>query len=149
MGSGLSPSCLCPALPLPARAHRASTTPRSSDGMSPEDVRRLPITVYEKPAVAGLSGVGEACAICLEDYEDGEKLRTLPCLHMFHIGCIEQWLTSRRPLCPCCKHDASERIDSEEEWDETAPLLQPGREGAGQGVESRGVGGRRAGAARN
>ncbi len=38
--------------------------------------------------------------------QDGEKLRVLPCNHRFHRDCIDQWLSTRKPLCPICKHDA-------------------------------------------
>jgi len=43
------------------------------------------------------------CSICLEEYEPREKLRVLPCQHMFHTECIIPWLTERFPNCPLCK----------------------------------------------
>ena len=39
---------------------------------------------------------------------EGDKLRVLPCRHRFHMECIDQWLSSRKPLCPICKWDALE-----------------------------------------
>lgn len=44
-----------------------------------------------------------SCSICLEDFEVGEKLRVLPCNHLFHLECIQPWLTERYPNCPLCK----------------------------------------------
>ncbi|KAI8588355.1 hypothetical protein BDZ88DRAFT_453108 [Geranomyces variabilis] len=49
----------------------------------------------------------ETCAICLDEYEDGEMLRTLPCNHEFHAHCIDKWLMAKSSLCPLCKHDAT------------------------------------------
>ncbi|KAA0201701.1 hypothetical protein HAZT_HAZT005072 [Hyalella azteca] len=46
----------------------------------------------------------EKCTVCLSDYENDENVRRLPCLHLFHTACIDQWLaTSKR--CPICRVD--------------------------------------------
>jgi Ring finger domain len=39
------------------------------------------------------------CVICLQPYENGELLKTLPCLHVFHSACIDDWF-SHRSTCP-------------------------------------------------
>mmetsp|Transcript_10276 Transcript_10276/g.15454 ORF Transcript_10276/g.15454 Transcript_10276/m.15454 type:complete len:206 (-) Transcript_10276:314-931(-) len=41
----------------------------------------------------------QQCLICLEDFEQGEKIRYLPCGHHFHAGCLDTWL-SRKSECP-------------------------------------------------
>ncbi|KAJ1806092.1 hypothetical protein LPJ77_003830 [Coemansia sp. RSA 2523] len=50
------------------------------------------------------AGLG-ACPICLEEFEAGEHLRELPCLHRYHLVCIDTWLVSRSTCCPYCKLD--------------------------------------------
>lgn len=43
------------------------------------------------------------CPICLGDYQTGERLCALaPCRHVFHAGCIDEWLKSHQE-CPNCK----------------------------------------------
>ncbi|KAF0896550.1 hypothetical protein E2562_024401 [Oryza meyeriana var. granulata] len=43
-----------------------------------------------------------SCAVCLEDFEAGEKLKRLPCSHCFHGSCTLDWLRVRH-LCPLCR----------------------------------------------
>lgn len=45
------------------------------------------------------------CSICLSEYEVGEQVRTLPCYHQYHQGCIDPWLLNVTALCPICKRD--------------------------------------------
>jgi E3 ubiquitin-protein ligase RNF13 len=52
---------------------------RVTSGMSATQVKSLPSIVFQGPGNG--SGTAETCAICLEDYEIGEKLRLLPCKH--------------------------------------------------------------------
>lgn len=42
------------------------------------------------------------CCICLTRYKDNELLKELPCTHLFHVGCVDQWLKINSS-CPLCK----------------------------------------------
>ncbi len=44
------------------------------------------------------------CIICLEPYEDGDRLRKLKCKHVFHDACISQWRL-RANTCPKCRNE--------------------------------------------
>ncbi|KAF8784618.1 RING finger protein 150-like isoform X1 [Argiope bruennichi] len=46
----------------------------------------------------------ECCAICIEHFQHGELIRSLPCNHCFHKICIDPWLLEQRS-CPMCKLD--------------------------------------------
>ncbi|KAJ2746389.1 hypothetical protein GGI20_001385 [Coemansia sp. BCRC 34301] len=73
-------------------------------------------------------GLG-ACPICLEEFDVGEHLRELPCLHKYHVVCIDTWLVSRSTCCPYCKLDIQRWYygPSLEEEDESQPddISQP------------------------
>jgi uncharacterized protein YbaR (Trm112 family) len=63
------------------------------------------------------------CSICIDDFEEGEKLRLLPnCGHAFHTDCILPWLTQRQGCCPYCKTPVA--LVSEEEED-TSSMISP------------------------
>jgi hypothetical protein len=45
------------------------------------------------------------CHICLEDYAHRQSIiRELPCGHIFHPECIDEFLSYNSSLCPTCKH---------------------------------------------
>lgn len=47
------------------------------------------------------------CMICMEEFSEGDMLRTLPCLHRYHRQCVDQWL-NRASSCPICKRDVTD-----------------------------------------
>lgn len=42
------------------------------------------------------------CAVCLENLVFRDGLRRLPCDHLFHAACVEQWLVIKNH-CPTCR----------------------------------------------
>ena len=52
----------------------------------------------------------ERCTICLSDYEKGEKMRRLVCLHQFHQLCVDKWLHQHKK-CPICRVDIESKLN--------------------------------------
>jgi len=38
------------------------------------------------------------CAICLSEFAKGDKVRVLPCQHIFHLDEVDEWLIQRKKL---------------------------------------------------
>ena len=56
----------------------------------------------ETTVTTGGDGEETCCAVCLEGYEAGDALRTMPCAHAFHGECIVECL-SVSSFCPLCR----------------------------------------------
>ncbi|KAG5078000.1 hypothetical protein JHK82_056695 [Glycine max] len=93
---------------------------REFHGMSSRLVKAMPSLVFT--SVLEDNCTSRTCAICLEDYCVGEKLRILPCCHKFHAACVDSWLTSWRTFCPVCKRDARTGL-TDPPPSESTPLL--------------------------
>lgn len=59
---------------------------------------------YKKMKKDGDDDQQEKCTICLSEFEMEEDVRRLPCMHLFHIQCVDQWLTTNKK-CPICRVD--------------------------------------------
>lgn len=69
----------------------------TSPGASRLQLSRLP----EFNVAVGSSLISKVCPICKECINEGELMRTLPCLHIMHSPCITEWLC-RKAACPVC-----------------------------------------------
>lgn len=84
-------------------ALRLSTLEAYSGGFAvpPADEAMLAVTSSTEDFNAG-HHADTRCAICLEDFADGDCLRVLKCSHGFHLHCVDTWL-AQSGQCPTCK----------------------------------------------
>uniref|UniRef100_A0A183C4R0 RING-type domain-containing protein n=1 Tax=Globodera pallida TaxID=36090 RepID=A0A183C4R0_GLOPA len=61
------------------------------------------LTEQNAPIEAPEGETKSECAVCLGNFEAGDKVRPLPpCEHIFHTECIELWLKNHNN-CPLCR----------------------------------------------
>ena len=78
--------------------------------MSKSDIDRLASFQFTSAAssnhVSDGSGVGVAsdsgagptqtsCVVCMSEFVNRQRIRELPCQHIFHLKCIDKWLKAR------------------------------------------------------
>lgn len=51
----------------------------------------------------------QTCMVCLEDFQLTQPCRRLPCSHVFHKTCIDEWLR-RCTDCPICKANVDRAV---------------------------------------
>mmetsp|Transcript_14186 Transcript_14186/g.26692 ORF Transcript_14186/g.26692 Transcript_14186/m.26692 type:complete len:497 (-) Transcript_14186:1633-3123(-) len=73
-------------------------------GLAPDVLAALPERQLE---TVPSSEDNKKCMVCLDDYEVGATVKTLPCFHLFHKHCIDEWLT-RNTSCPVCKTECDQ-----------------------------------------
>lgn len=55
---------------------------------------------------------GDKCTICLSEFEVDEDVRRLPCFHLFHVECVDQWLGQNK-RCPICRVDIEAHLNKD------------------------------------
>jgi len=76
---------------------------RRTAGANDDTIEALPTRKFEASGSEAKCGEETRCQICMEDFEEGDDLRTLPCFHLFHSHCVDQWLKVNS-ICPICRH---------------------------------------------
>ncbi|XP_030621106.1 E3 ubiquitin-protein ligase RLIM [Chanos chanos] len=71
------------------------------------EIDRFPTKAFDPAHSGGKTN----CQICFCDYTEGDRLRMLPCLHDYHVECIDRWL-SDSATCPICRTDVTECASS-------------------------------------
>ncbi|KAM1833615.1 hypothetical protein ACFX13_023413 [Malus domestica] len=69
-----------------------------------EVVESLPVKLFSKLQKSQYEEAAQ-CYICLVEYEEGDRMRILPCHHEFHKTCIDKWLKEIHRVCPLCRRD--------------------------------------------
>ncbi|KAJ3313812.1 hypothetical protein HDU76_002546 [Blyttiomyces sp. JEL0837] len=127
LGSGPPPLPPPPQLPLASAsfssnqnsyshsyANSQSQSQSQSQQSQSQHMYPPPPPVIRRPLKTDAEGVGElelddedaVCVICLNSYEEGEKLRRLVCYHHFHLRCVDEWLRLNK-TCPLCVRDVT------------------------------------------
>ncbi|EXC35297.1 NEP1-interacting protein 2 [Morus notabilis] len=76
-----------------------------SKGLPGDSVEKIPKIIITNNNNTDASGEKVSCSVCLQDFQLGETVRSLPhCNHMFHLPCIDKWLL-RHGSCPLCRRD--------------------------------------------
>ncbi|KAK8944899.1 RING-H2 finger protein ATL1 [Platanthera zijinensis] len=72
-------------------------------GLDELAIQGIPTFRYRRGQPSELSS--NECPVCLNEFKEEERVRQLPnCLHVFHIDCIDAWL-SMHANCPLCRSE--------------------------------------------
>ncbi|KAJ7957729.1 putative Ring finger protein [Quillaja saponaria] len=66
-------------------------------------VDSFPLKSHKKVDIDDGSNDVEQCYICLAEYEEGDRIRILPCHHEYHMSCVDKWLKEIHGVCPLCR----------------------------------------------
>ncbi|KDN37805.1 hypothetical protein K437DRAFT_276454 [Tilletiaria anomala UBC 951] len=88
-----------------------SETPGAEASTSGSRLSYPPATTALAPESSNLLPPGrtwfysDECAICLSNFVENDRVRVLPCGHIFHRAEIDDWLILQKKICPVCKRD--------------------------------------------
>ncbi|GLT56758.1 hypothetical protein SLA2020_297770 [Shorea laevis] len=72
-------------------------------GLDVSVIQTFPVLLYSSVKELRIGKGTLECAVCLSEFEEDESLRLLPkCNHVFHLVCIDLWL-SAHVTCPVCR----------------------------------------------
>lgn len=69
-----------------------------------KNIDAIPLSMYQN------SNDTDECPLCYDKFVPTDLVRTLPCSHMFHRICIDEYLKTQSFLCPYCEAEAGEYV---------------------------------------
>lgn len=84
--------------------HLSEAIGTESRGISAERISQLPTSKYRSGFFSKNKKKEDNCVICQMDFNYGERLITLPCVHQYHAKCISDWLKLKKN-CPICQKE--------------------------------------------
>jgi len=102
-----------PLLPLSETTEQATSATLSVTAVKPTNLAEdgQPEATSSTPAPQATRNKyysKDECAICLQPFQRGEKIRILPCGHIFHKEEVDDWLIRWKKLCPICRTDVTQ-----------------------------------------
>lgn len=79
----------------------------TNQGLPKECKAKLPKALYKDAKTDDENSF--MCTICQEEYSDNTQVLCLPCTHLFHEKCIDEWF-NKSTECPNCRSNVSEDI---------------------------------------
>jgi hypothetical protein len=65
---------------------------------------------YKNKDKFGDTFTDDECPICIMKYKVADKIKVLPCKHIFHKKCIKKWL-DKKDTCPLCNFDIKKELE--------------------------------------
>jgi hypothetical protein len=116
----------------PPEAQQQSLPGSNSDGEAPEPcmaqepgeaaAQPLPAQEGALRAARTCSG-GGTCSVCLAEFEEADVVKRLPCSHIFHAECLDEWLSRDHVSCPYCRRDLAASTTHAAEGDNSAAAI--------------------------
>ena len=95
-------------MPLYTYEQPTGVTTILESGSTPPSTKGPTSTIAAAPLPSATNHFQQpTCAICLDDFVAGQsQVRELPCNHIYHPECVDNFLTENSSLCPLCKTTA-------------------------------------------
>jgi hypothetical protein len=89
---------------------RAFAAPHMEDVklvINPDVLEKIPKSKYIE-LDDKIKSMNVSCTVCQDEFNEEDMVRILPCEHIYHPDCIDDWLTIHSYKCPCCRKPAGE-----------------------------------------